>query len=106
MDKITMEFTKAEILILQELTEDVDCGFAWMQKIADGLYERLAEAYSKPSISKKVYDRAIEQERGKWKGTGLEADMVNAERIFLEFFYTVEDEDETAKETEALAEGE
>lgn len=95
MDKITMEFTKEEILMLQELTEDAGCGLAWMQKIADGLHERLSEAYSKPSISKKVYDCAVEQERGKWKGTGLEADMVNAERIFLEFFYTVEDEDET-----------
>lgn len=100
MDTITMEFTREEILMLQELTEDADCGLAWMQKIADGLHERLSEAYSKPSISKKVYDRAIEQERGKWKGTGLEADMVNAERIFLEFFYTVEDEDETFYNTD------
>lgn len=91
MDKITMEFTKDEILILQELTEDVDCSLTWMQKIADGLHERLSEAYSKPSISKKVYDRAVEQERGKWKGTGLEANMMTAEAARLNFFYRVED---------------
>lgn len=91
MDTITMEFTREEILMLQELTEDADCGLAWMQKIADGLYERLAAVYSKPAMRKDVYDRAIAQERGKWKGTGLEANMMTAEATRLNFFYRVED---------------
>ena len=90
LDKITVEFSREEILMLQELTENADCGFEWLQQIADGLHEKLSEIYPKPVIRKDVYDRAVEQERGKWKGMPFENIMVMGERRRLKFFYRVE----------------
>ena len=95
MEKITIELTRDEALMLQELSEDADCGCDWMQEIADSLHKKAVSAYKKPVMSAEEYRTYIEQIRSKWRGTVIERLMVEAEVIRIRFFYRLEQDDET-----------
>ena len=44
---ITLDLTKEETFMLRDLTIGMDCGYEWMQEIADSLEEKLGEAIKK-----------------------------------------------------------
>lgn len=41
---ITLDLTKEETFMLRDLATGADCGYEWMQEIADALEEKLEEA--------------------------------------------------------------
>ena len=47
---ITLDLTKEETFMLRDLTIGMDCGYEWMQEIADSLEEKLVEAKKKPQM--------------------------------------------------------
>ena len=56
MEKITLELTIDEVIMLQELSSDVDCGNDWQNGIAVSLHRKAMEAYRKPELSQKEYE--------------------------------------------------
>lgn len=93
-ETITLELTKAEVLMIQELTEDIECGYAWMVNIAEELRTKALQAYQKPRLSQQEYQTRLENERRKWQGEPAEVFMVQAEKCELNFFYDVEGSDD------------
>lgn len=89
--KIILELTKAEILMLQELTEHLDGGYEWMLNIAENLRTKVKEAYKKPAISQEEFQKRLESERDMWRGEPVEELMVRAESSMIRFFYEVEE---------------
>ena len=47
---ITLDLTKEEAFMLRDLATGADCGYEWMQEIADTLEEKLEEAIKKPQM--------------------------------------------------------
>ena len=91
-EKIIIELTPAEVLMLQELTEDMEIGYAWMVKIAERVRQKVLAAYEKPHMTKEEFDRRIEKVKKLFQGEPAEPFMVKAEKVELQFFYQVEEE--------------
>lgn len=88
---ITLELSKWEVLMLQELTEDIDAGYAWMVELAKSLRQKALAAYRKPLMDAADYTDIVEQERKMWSGGPVEGYMVMAKKRELEFLYNVEE---------------
>lgn len=56
MGKITLELTVDEVIMLQEISGDMDCCSEWQAGIAASLHRKAMEAYRKPKISKEDYE--------------------------------------------------
>lgn len=56
MEKIALELTVDEVIMLQELSADIDCCSEWQAGIASSLHRKAIEAYYKPKISKEEYE--------------------------------------------------
>lgn len=93
-ETITLELTKEEVLMIQELTESIDCGYQWMVNIAEDLRTKALQAYQKPRLSQQEYQIRLENERKKWQGMPAEVFMMQAEKCELNFFYDVEGADD------------
>ena len=94
--KITLELTKAEVLMLQELTEDVECDDSWKQDVIESLRGKALRAYAKPIISREEYLRRLEITREMWRGEIIEELMVRAAKREMRFLYELEEKNETA----------
>lgn len=94
MENITLELTISEVLLLQELTEDMDCGYTWIMEIAKSLRTKVMEAYQKPTISKEDYESRMETIRQLWKGNLVERLMLEAEERRIHFYYEQERDNE------------
>lgn len=88
---ITLDLTKAEVIMLQELAMYMDGGYEWKFNIAMNLREKALKAYQKPTLSQEEYNRRLESIREKWKGRAVEELMVSAEDDEIRFFYKVEE---------------
>lgn len=84
-DKITLELTIDEVLMLQELTEDVEPGYQWWMDIAKSLREKALQAYQKPKITAEEYHACVEKVREFWKGEPAATFMVHAEKQRIRF---------------------
>lgn len=91
MEKIVLELTKGEVLMLQELTEDIDSGYAWMVELAESLRKKAAEAYKKPAMNKRDYKAQIEKVGDLFKGEPIEWQMKRAKEQELKFWNDVEE---------------
>lgn len=56
MEKIVLELTNDEVIMLQELSSGVECGSEWQDRIAASLNRKAMEAYRKPKLSKEEYE--------------------------------------------------
>ena len=97
-DKIVLELTKSEVLMLQELTEDMEYGYVWIRQIADSLREKALAAYQKPTISREDYRKQMEATEQLWKGEPAEWFMIHAKKREIRFFNKLEGEDEATQE--------
>lgn len=88
----TLQLTKGELLVLQELTEDMELGYTWIRELADSLREKVLASYQKPPMSMEEYRMQLEKERKFWQGEPAEAFMVRAKERELRFYYDVEQE--------------
>lgn len=85
-DKITLELTVDEVIMLQELTEDMDAGYKWMVDIAASLRKKALQAYQKPKITEEEYRARVEKTRELWKGEPAEGFMVHSEKHRIKFY--------------------
>lgn len=89
--EVTLQLTVGEVLMLQELTEDIDAGYAWMVELNESLRQKALSAYRKPLLDAADYTDIVEQERKMWSGEPVEDYMVMAKKRELEFLYNVEE---------------
>ena len=87
---ITLQLTVGEVLMLQELTEDIDTGYEWMHELTENLRKKALAAYRKPLLDQDDYADMLEHERKMWQGEPIEAYMVRAKQKELDFLYEVE----------------
>ena len=92
-EEITLSLTAEEIIMLQELTEDTECAYEWLVKIAESLRAKAMAAYQKPRISREDYVEILQdtQERFSKYDEELASAMVMAKRVELEYRYEVEE---------------
>lgn len=93
-ETITLNLTKAEVLLLQERVEYIGGGYAWQIGIAQRLKAKALEAYRKPTLSQADFLAQLKLERDEWRGIEVEERMVRAKSHELRFFYRVEGEDD------------
>lgn len=91
-EKIIMELTPAEVLMLQKLTEDMEIGYAWMVEIAESIRQKVLAAYEKPHMTREEFNGRVEEVKKLFHGEPAEHFMVKAEKVELQFFYQVEEE--------------
>lgn len=85
-----LELSKEEIIMLQELTEDMEIGCDWMADIAQRIRMKVMKAYRKPEISEKEYNRILDEESLLWrKEPAVQRIMRNAKGQALRFFYRI-----------------
>lgn len=100
---ITLDLTKEEAFMLRDLTIGMDCGYEWMQEIADSLEEKLGEAIKKPQMKRSEFNRQISDTKTRWENRGLATSMMLAKEAELKFYYDiVEDDDENIGRTGRL----
>ena len=87
---ITLQLTAGEVLMLQELTENMDAGYEWMRELAESLRKKALAAYKRPLLDPDDYADMLENERKMWQGEPIEAYMVRAKQKELDFLYEVE----------------
>ena len=68
---ITLDLTKEEAFMLRDLTIGMDCGYEWMQEIADSLEEKLGEAIKKPQMKRSEFNRQISDTKTRWENRRL-----------------------------------
>lgn len=90
-ETITLELTKCEVLMLQELTEDTEHFYKWQEEIAASLREKALDAYEKPYMDATDYADLVDSTRKLWQGESVQEEMVRAKQHELEFLYDVED---------------
>lgn len=90
-EMVTLELTRGEILMLQELTSDTDCDYEWGQALADGISRKLQEAYQKPAMNAGMFRAILEAERALWKGEPVADRMVREKEAQIRFLYDVEE---------------
>lgn len=59
MEKVVLELTIDEAIMLQELSSDVECVSDWQCRIAASLHRKAMEAYWKPKLSQEEYEHHI-----------------------------------------------
>lgn len=91
MEKIVLELTKGEVLMLQELTKDINSGYAWMVDLAESLRKKATEAYKKPTMDKRDYKEQVEKVGNLFKGEPIEWRMKRAKERELKFWNEVEE---------------
>lgn len=91
-NKITLELTRGEVLMLQELTEDTECDYTWMQELCYSLRVKALKAYEKPVISKEEYQERIAFEKEFWQDEAVKNAMVRAKEHVLRFYYKLPEE--------------
>lgn len=95
-DKITLELSEDEILMLQELVK-LRYGEpmrAWERKILSSLDKKASEAYEKPVMSKEERDGLISAEREQWSrlcDATMGSHMALAKRTELDFYFKTEE---------------
>ena len=87
---ITLDLTKEETFMLRDLTIGMDCGYAWMQEIADSLEEKLGEAIKKPQMKRSEFNQQISDTKTRWENKGLATSMMLAKEAELKFYYDME----------------
>lgn len=92
--KITLELTPEEVLLLQELTKNMQPGYLWMHKIGETLKEKVFKAYRKPSMSRKKYLDRLDKVKELFGTEELITYMLHAEKAELRFLYQIEGEEE------------
>lgn len=100
-EKYTLELTRDEILMLQELTSDTEHSYIWMQKIAESLNNKAMAAYQKPTMSKEVLEQEVARERISVYlkvGDNAANEMARAKRNELHFYYQITEENEQKKD--------
>ena len=103
---ITLDLTKEETFMLRDLATGADCGYEWMQEIADALEEKLEEAIKKPQMKRSEFNRQISDTKTRWENKGLATSMMLAKEAELKFYYDiVEDDDENTGRTGRLGPG-
>lgn len=88
-DKITLELTRAEVLMIQRMAYDSDYGYRWMEAIKDSLSAKAAKACRKQLMPTGVYKRRLKAVRKLYRGEVIEEEMVQAEANEIKFFYEV-----------------
>lgn len=99
-DRITLEMSEDEILMLQEL---IKLGHgepmpAWEREILSSLDKKASEAYEKTGISKEERDGLINSEREKWSrlcDNTMGSHRATLKRRELDFYFKTEEEAET-----------
>ena len=100
---ITLDLKKEEPFMLRDLATGADCGYEWMQEIADALEEKLEEAIKKPQMKRSEFNRQISDTKTRWENKGLSTSMMLAKEAELKFYYDiVEDDDENTGRTGRL----
>lgn len=89
-ERITLELTPGEVLMLQELTKDREMGYAWLVEIENSLRQKALAAYEKPVMMLEEFDRRVNAVKKLFSGEPVEFHMVHAEKVELRFFYRVE----------------
>ena len=92
MDKITLELTRGEILMIQELSSGIDCDYRWQQELAERINKKANDAYQKPTMNAGMFHAMLEAERAFWAGESVENDKTRAKESEIRFFYNVEEE--------------
>lgn len=93
---ITLNLTVGEIIVLQELTEDMDTSSIHLEKIADTLRKKAFAAYKKPVMSQEEFQRRLADVRERWKGMPIENDAVRNEEQYIRFYFDVEEKNDEA----------
>ena len=88
-DKITLELTRAEVLMIQKMAYDSDYGYRWMEVIKDSLSAKAAKACPKQYMPTSRYKRLLKMVRELYHGEVVEEEMVQAEVNEIKFFYEV-----------------
>lgn len=88
---ITLELTKCEVLMLQELTENMELFYKWQEEIAGSLRQKVLDAYKKPYMDATDYADLVDGTRRLWRGESVQEEMIRAKQAELEFLYDVEE---------------
>lgn len=97
---VTLNLTEEEAFMLRDLTAGTDCGYEWLQEIADSLETKCEEAIRKPTLTRSEFNRQITDVKARWENKGLATSMMFAKEAELKFYYDiVEDDDENAGRT-------
>lgn len=93
MEKITLELTVDEVIMLQELSSDVECGSDWQDGIAKSLNSKAMQAYRKPVLTEGEYNRLIslkKEPNPEWpRGSAVQDAMAKLEMEGLRFYYRI-----------------
>ena len=93
MKKITLELTIDEVIMLQELSSDVDCGSEWQDEIAKGLNQKAMHAYRKTVLTECEYNRLVllkKEQNPEWpKGSAVQQAIADLEMEGLRFYYRI-----------------
>lgn len=96
-EKVLIELTAAEVLMLQELAGQAGdrAVEAWKRKPLEGLARKAAEAYQKPRMGAADHAQKIREEKEYWEkksapGNLLPELMAHSRDMELRFFYEVE----------------
>ena len=88
-----LELTLDEVIMLQELSSDVDCCSEWQDQIAGNLYSKAIQAYQKPEITKMEYEermRSIAEGHPQWpKDAIVQEKLREMESAALRFYYAI-----------------
>lgn len=85
-DKITLELTVDEVIMLQVLTKNFEGGPKWIFNIYKSLAAKIGQAYQKPVISIEEYEKRISTVKEKWEGCVVLREMVRAEKSRIKFY--------------------
>ena len=92
-EEITLSLTAEEIIMLQELTEDTECAYEWLVKIAESLRAKAMAAYQKPRMSREEFNKNLKEVQDrhlKYGDADQAAAMVRAKRVEMKYRYEVE----------------
>ena len=97
---ITLNLTEEEAFMLRDLVMDTDCGYEWIQEIADSLQSKCEEIIKKPTLTCSEFNRQISDTKTRWENKGLATSMMLAKEAELKFYYDiVEDDNENTGRT-------
>lgn len=94
MEKITLELTIDEVIMLQEISGDVECGSEWQDGIAVSLHRKSIEAYQKPMICQMEYEHHRDRIMQKYcpqfpKDAVIQKKLRDMEEAALRFYYKI-----------------
>ena len=97
MEKVVLELTIDEVIMLQELSSYVECGSEWQDRIAESLNRKAMEAYRKPVLPEIGYHQMLQDIRNRtiWpKGAAISDELVKVEETALRFYYRIGGDEE------------